>query len=237
MIRRAYEFLDFNSPMDDTTAAALVEEVSLLEPERIVDVGCGWAELLLRVLEACPTATGMGIENDGRLTKRAMKNASARGLLDRISFRSEVSPTDQGDVAICIGSEHVFGSLEEALAGLRAVVTPGGALLLGTLFWEQPPTSELAADFVEVQELDAVIAAAESSGWSLRQVRLASSDDWDRFEYGFMRDWEQLTLTAEDEAARTAAQSAADDYHESYLKRRGILGFAFLTLVRDSIDP
>ena len=165
MIRREYEFLDFNSPMDDKTAAALVEEVSHREPERIIDVGCGWAELLLRILEAYPTATGLGIENDGRLTERAMKNASARGLLDRISFRTEISPTDQSDVALCVGSEHVFGSLEEALRGLRAFVTQGGTLLLGTLFWEQPPTSELTADFAEVEELDAVIATAESSGW------------------------------------------------------------------------
>lgn len=89
---RAYEFLDFNSPMDDTTAAALVEEVSLSEPKQVIDVGCGWAELLLRVLEACPQATGIGIENDASLIARAIENASSRGLSDRVAIRPDLSP-------------------------------------------------------------------------------------------------------------------------------------------------
>ena len=233
---RAYEFLDFNSPMSYTTAAALVEEVSLTEPKRIVDVGCGWAELLLRVLEVLPTATGLGIDNDEQLTERARRNASTRGLMDRVSFRSDLSPIEQADIALCIGSEHVFGTLEDALQELRAFVAPGRTLLLGTLFWEQPPSPELASDFAEVEELAGVLGAAESSKWEVLGVRRATIDDWDRFEHGYIRDWDQLALTAESEAARTAAQTAADEYRADYLKRRGILGFVYLTLRRHSTD-
>ena len=94
----------------------------------------------------------------------------------------------------------------------------------------------MASDFAEVEELAGVLGAAESSKWEVLDVRRATIDDWDRFEYGYMRDWEQLALAADDQAAKTAAQAAADAYLEDYLKRRGILGFVYLTLRRHSTD-
>lgn len=222
--------------MDDATAAALVEEVSLLAPRRIVDIGCGWAELLLRTLEACASATGIGIENNADLASRAMDNASQRGLSKRLVIGPDLSPVEQADVALCIGSEHVFGTLEDAITGLQVFVRPGGQLILGTLLWEQPPTSELAADFAEVGDMAEIVGAVELSGWNLVHMRQATSNDWDHFEFGYMRDWEQLALTAESETERVAAEAAADEYREGYLKRKGILGFVFLTLSLGSTD-
>lgn len=131
----------------------------------------------------------------------------------------------------------MFGSLTDALDGLHQFVRPGGRLVLGTLFWEQPPTAALAADFAEVDELPEILDAVAACNWSLVQERKATTEDWDRFELGYMRDWEQLALNADSESEAAEAQSAVDDYRQAYLNRRGILGFAFLTLGRVASLP
>ncbi|MEP7113943.1 MAG: methyltransferase, partial [Ilumatobacteraceae bacterium] len=42
--------LEFNAPMSTTLADELAALLSSRTPANVVDIGCGWAELLLRVL-------------------------------------------------------------------------------------------------------------------------------------------------------------------------------------------
>ena len=48
--------------------------------------GNRWGELLLRVLEAAPAATGVGIDIHGPDIARGRENAGKRGLSGRVSF-------------------------------------------------------------------------------------------------------------------------------------------------------
>ena len=57
-----WDDLLFLSPMSSDRADALAGWVAdgLREGGTVLDVGCGWAELLLRVLAGAPTARGRG---------------------------------------------------------------------------------------------------------------------------------------------------------------------------------
>ncbi len=230
-----YESLDFNNPMTSETADLIVAELAKLGPQHVLDIGCGWAELLLRLLDVCPVATGHGIDHDEALIERARGNARDREIDSRVTFTANVDAEQATDLVLNVGAEHVFGDLDRALVELRRFVKPGGHLLLGTQFWEQPPTPELIEAIGQVPTLPALIDSAVAVGWRPRNLRVAALRDWDHFEFGFLADWEQFVMapTSGDEAARAA--QAADEHRAEYLKRRGILGFAFLTLGRPQV--
>ncbi len=234
-----YDSMTFNSPMTDATADRIVAQLAAKTPSRILDIGCGWAELLLRLLAACPAATGHGIDHDDSLIERASAHAADRKLADRVTFSPDVEAAtddESADLVLNLGAEHVFGTLDDALGALRDFVKPGGHLLLGTQFWEALPTPALIESIGELPTLEGLIDRAAATGWRPLDLSVSTPDDWDHFEFGFMRDWEQFVMQPETSEQAALAQRAADEYRPAYFERRGILGFAFLTLGRPA-DP
>lgn len=227
-----YEWLDFNNPMTEETADRLVAELATAGPADVLDVGCGWAELLLRLLAACPGAMGHGIDHDDPLIDRARRNAADRGLAGRVTFSSTLGAHEPADLVLNLGAEHVFGSLDDALAGLWPLVRPGGRLLLGTQFWEEQPTRELVEVIGHVPSLPELIDGAAAAGWRPLGLQVATLQDWDHFEFRFLGDWEQFAMAPTSAAQAASARLAADEHRAAYLRRRGVLGFAFLTLGR-----
>jgi precorrin-6B methylase 2 len=231
-----YEWLNFNSPMTEATADGLVAELALTEPSHILDVGCGWAELLLRLLVACPNATGYGIDNDDALIERAERNAANRNLASRVTFSATLADAVTADLVLSIGAEHVFGTLDQALIGLFKLVRPGGQMLLGTQFWEQAPAAGLVEAIGELPTLGDLIDTAIVVGLRPLGVKVASLEDWDHFEFRFMADWERFIMSSTTHGEADEARRASDLHRAAYLQRRGILGFVFLALGRP-VEP
>lgn len=209
--------------MSGETADRLVAEVSAHQPSSVLDIGCGWAELLLRILRACPGAVGHGIDHEHRHIERARQNAKQRSLLDRLSFATTLADCEPHDLVLCVGSEHVIGSRSEALRSIRPLVRPGGRAVFGTLFWQEQPLPHVLEDFGELPELEQLISQIVDLDWIVERRSVASFSDWDTFEYGFAADWEV-------EPGRISDQ--AEKYRAAYLERRGVLGFVNLTLTR-----
>ncbi|MFF7714291.1 methyltransferase domain-containing protein [Streptomyces sp. NPDC007988] len=166
--------LTFHGPLSEERAARLVARLARREPATALDIGCGWGELMLRLLEAAPGAKGVGIDLNGDDLSRGRRNAATRGLLARVDFLEESAtgtPHGPADVVLCVGSGQALlgpdggdadgtgpvtggetgasGALRAttaALRALRSLVTPGGRVLFGEGFWQRTPTpEELAA--------------------------------------------------------------------------------------------
>ncbi len=228
----SYGSLEFNAPMTSVTADEIVSELVSNQPRRVIDVGCGWAELLLRILAVCPNATGHGIDNDDAMLERARHNAAERSLLDRVSFGTRVEDASIGDLVVCIGSEHVWGSVHDALAGLGRLADLGGRVLVGTLYWDREPPPDMDAEFGPLPTLDGLMADFAVAGWRPLSLRTSTLQDWDRFEFGFMADWEHAAWSHHNADKAAEARDQANRYRTAYLHRRGILGFAFVTAAR-----
>ena len=229
-----YDHLDFNSPLSGARADALAAALARRGPSTVLDLGCGWAELLLRVLAAAPDARGLGIDSDERLIARARANAAARGLAERLELRAHDAavPLEPADAVLCVGSDHVFGTQIDALAALRLLVRPGGVLLFGTGFWQRVPTVDEAAGLDatpdELFDLATLVDAAIAAGFRPLDLQTAGEDEWNAFESGYLADLEEA-LMADPSADELRAQ--ADAHRQGWLRGyRGVLGFTYLTL-------
>jgi hypothetical protein len=113
---------------------------------------------------------------------------------------------------------------------------PGGQLLLGDGIWEQPPTDPAlaaldagSADFLSLADL---VDAALDRGFRLLSLSVANADEWDRFESRWCAGRERWLLDHPDAPDAAAVRSVVDEHRNGWLHGyRGILGFAYLTLV------
>ena len=139
------------TPLSEERAGRLVSFLAADGPGTVLDIGCGWAELLLRVLAAAPDAIGEGVDLDAVAISRGQALAVERGLVDRVDLRvSDAGDLKGGwDRVICIGASQVWGApVEElqplpyatALAALRALLPRGGRLVYGDGIWTRQPT-------------------------------------------------------------------------------------------------
>jgi cyclopropane fatty-acyl-phospholipid synthase-like methyltransferase len=72
-------------PLSEARASRLVGRLARTAPATVLDIGCGWGELMLRILEAVPAATGTGIDlnEDDLARERDVTGARATGRVRR----------------------------------------------------------------------------------------------------------------------------------------------------------
>ncbi|HEX2773593.1 MAG TPA: class I SAM-dependent methyltransferase, partial [Micromonosporaceae bacterium] len=165
-----YRHLTFNAPLSDGRAESIVRRLVAAAPQAVVDVGCGWGELLLRIAERSPSTLGLGIDIDERNLRRGRDAARLRGLADRVNFEnfSADEITQEADLVICIGSSHAFGDTMQALRSLMQMVRPGGRLLFGDGLWDPSATTDRSLvwdDMLELPDLAGLVEAAVAIGY------------------------------------------------------------------------
>ncbi|WP_439660991.1 SAM-dependent methyltransferase [Lentzea sp. HUAS TT2] len=239
-----HEDLTFHGPLSEERAARLIRSLLPLANAHVIDVGCGWAEFLLRTLEAAPTATGTGVDLNATDIAHAQANAEARGLTGRVSLQvadvAQWQPDRPADVLIVNGATQVWGGdplqhTANALTAAKQLLRAGGRLLLGEGFWEREPTAEqLAAMPVPREQYGSVadlVDLAHAHGYRMLGVEQASLDEWDVFENGHGLAWERW-LRANPDSEHAAEIRAKADTARNYRLRgwRGTLGLAYLTL-------
>ncbi|WP_331767485.1 methyltransferase domain-containing protein [Embleya sp. NBC_00896] len=241
-----HSWLDFNSPLSSARSAGLVDRLAGSTPSTVLDLGCGWGELMLRLLSAVPGAVGTGVDTNAEHLARGRANAASRGLADRAEFiEGPVAGFSggPGDVVLCVGSSHAFGDAEppahtaEALNALRNMVGTGGRVLFGESFWQRPPTAdELAkmwpgASADEHVDLTALVELAGAARFRPMWIETANLDEWEQFESGYLAGKEEWLASHRDHPESAAVRAAADEHRKMWLGYRGILGFAYLTLI------
>ncbi len=240
--------LTFMTPLSEERASRLVGFLADGSPGTVLDIGCGWAELLLRVLERAPDAIGEGVDLDAVAITHGQALADLRGLTDRVDLRVDDALDLKGgwDRVVCIGASQVWGPpVEElqplpyaaALAALRSLVPRGGRVVYGDGIWSRPPTPAAVAPLAgrddEFRTLGEVAQLAVDAGFAPLAVHEASLDEWDVFESGYAAGYarwlaEHDTDDPEADEVRELAERQRAAYFSGY---RGILGLGYLELL------
>ena len=231
--------LTFHGPLSTERADRLAAELAAGTPADVVDYGCGWGELLLRVLEAAPGANGVGIDIHGPDIARGRQNAEERGLSGRVCF-IEGPAADHarpGDVVISCGSYQAFGTIGEALRALRALVKPAGLLLFGAEIWDRTPTDEQLASMWPGMTVDdclhlpGLVDVAAGEGFRPLRIQTATRSEWEEFESGYAAGAEEWLLANGDHPDAGQVRANLDRHRSIWLRgHRDVLGFAYLTL-------
>jgi cyclopropane fatty-acyl-phospholipid synthase-like methyltransferase len=226
--RFAHAGLTFNAPLSEERAAGLVRALPISPGHHVLDLGCGWGELLLRILAAHPATTGTGVDTSREALDRGLRTAAQRGLHDRVEFVEAPAEAfvDIADVVLCVASSHAFGGHAPALEALRQSVTGGGRVLFGDGFWADEPSERALAAIGELPRLAELQAAAGEAGFRIEHVDASSQAEWDAFEAA----WRSGLEGSGDPAAVAFAAQRRREYEDGY---RGAIGFAWLVLVPD----
>jgi SAM-dependent methyltransferase len=244
-----YEHLTFMGPLSEDRADRLVRFLAGGPGGKVVDIGCGWAELLLRVVAAAPHLHGIGVDTNADAIARGQHEAAERGLAARATLivgdaKSE-APHDAVS-AICIGSSQAWAASDAgdlpmdyraALRALRDMVSRGGRIVYGEGIWSAPPTAAAIAplagrvdEFVTLAELVEIAVSCDFMPVAFHQ---ASPDEWDTFESGYSARYATwLAQHPRDHPDAAEVRDLARQQRSANLGGyRGILGMAYLELV------
>lgn len=233
-----YASMRWNTPLSEEHAAVLIERLAGESADSVLDLGCGWGELLTRVVAASAQrdCTGVGVDTDAQLLGRARTLARSRGLEERLTFVDASAPewTTPAERVICVGASHAWGGTGAALTGLAALTAPGGRLLFGDGCWERAPTEGALEIFGnEVVPLADIVAGAQEGGWRVLHLSTAEQTEWDEFESTWRLGRESWLLANPDAADASAMRRELDDRLIEYVAGyRGVLGFCYLILSR-----
>lgn len=226
-------------PVDDDTVDALLAWLDVPAGGVALDVGCGRAAWLLRLLGRYRDVRGVGVDRSMRAIAAAQARAGVLGVDDRITLvcgdAAACLPEAPVDAALCIGATQALGGLMPALARLHALLRPGGRALVGELYWQRAPTAAalagLGAAAEDFTDVDGLVATASAAGFAPMHVECSGEGAWDRYESSWCEALERHARAHPAHPDAASMAEAARQHREAYVAGyRGVLGFAVLVL-------
>lgn len=178
------------NPLSEARFEEVMGLLELAPGAAVLDVGCGRAELLIRLAERFGIS-GVGIDKSPFAIKRAREEAARRPHEGQLVFFHQdgaeyFAPPSTFSLGMCLGASWIFGGHTETLRALAKYVKPGGHILVGQPFWNRPPTVEYLTALEAPAELygshaDNVLAG-EHEGLVPVYATVSPAEDWDRYE-------------------------------------------------------
>ena len=100
------------TPLSEGRAALLAAFMGEGLNGTVLDLGCGWAELLLRVVADQPAAYGVGVDTDERSIAHGRLLAERRGIDNRVRLDvgdAKLLAPEHADAVVCIGASQIGG--------------------------------------------------------------------------------------------------------------------------------
>lgn len=175
------------APLDNDSVRRLLAMALPRGDERVLDLGCGGGEWLLRALETGPHVHAEGVDVSAEALAQADEAATRRGLRPRLVLHrqdaAQFVPPQPFDLVLSVGAAHAFGGLLPTLAAARKHLAPGGSVLVGDGFWERPPSPEAVAMLGDFGDLATVVDSVVAEGWTPVHGHVSTRGELDDYEW------------------------------------------------------
>lgn len=148
----------------------------------IVDLGCGTGRLTRRMADALPETTVVGLDYSDGMLGRAASTATRSGVgLVRADAQAPPIRSSAVDAVVCTESFHWYPDQPKAAEAVRALLRPGGLLLIASIATITGPgrralqlISSAAGQPIRALPPGEVAALLETSGFDIvRQRRIS----------------------------------------------------------------
>jgi SAM-dependent methyltransferase len=180
----------FCNPLSSAKFDELIDVLHLAPGARVLDIACGKAELLIRLVERYGVS-GVGVDISPYCIRDARAKAAARvpqaeiPLVEMDAAHYQAGG-DRFDLAMCVGASWIWHGHRDTLRALSGFVHSNGLVLAGEPFWRQPPDpAYLAAEGMRVEDFsthDGNMAIGIELGLTPLYIIAGSKGDWDRYE-------------------------------------------------------
>ncbi|MET9466628.1 class I SAM-dependent methyltransferase [Streptomyces sp. NPDC006544] len=230
------------SPLDDDSVRRLLARGLPHGRERVLDLGCGSGEWLLRALVTHPHVRAEGVDISEDALAQARRAATDLGVQDRLTLHHQEAQafvsTEPFDLVISVGAAHAFGGLLPTLAAARTHLSPQGRVLIGEGFWDRAPSEEAVEMLGDLTDLATTVDHVVADGWTPVEGHVSTRRELDDYEWacwGALASWALDHPDAPDSAhALTTATTRRSEWLRVY---RDTWGFASLVLRRTPARP
>ncbi len=243
------------NPLSDAAVDRTLDSLEVGAGDRVLDVGCGPAEMLIRLIER-RGVSAVGVDPNPHFIEEARRRATVRGVMDRLELRHREfseSEGEQFDAALCIGATHAFGGYRGTLRALARIVRPGGVIAVGHGYWMREPDREYLAaleaiptgreipDVLADPGIEATLAEIRNEmeshaangatvgeeGLTLLGSEVASEADWHGYEDLYARGIEDWVRDHPQDPDTAAMARRIDRWREAVARwGRNTMGFA-----------
>lgn len=223
------------NPLNPEKVDRVLALLDLPPDARVLDVGCGKAEMLMRLIELYG-CSAVGVDTNTAFLAEARARAFDRGLTGQIEL-IEGKAEDWGgmpasfDAALCVGATHAWGGLVRALGAMRGLVKPGGLVVIGEGYWRiKPDAGYLKAIGAKPKDYTDHAGNVEG-GIAAKMIYLyalvSDPDDFDHYEGLYNRAVESHCLENPSDPDVEALRVRIRAWRDAYLRwGRDTLGFA-----------
>lgn len=221
----AHRDLAICNPITSQKLDGVLAVMDLPPRARVLDVGCGKAEMLMRLIERFQCAS-VGVDTNGEFLAEARARAFDRGVsgdleLVETRFQDYEAPGESFDAALCVGATHAVSDLAKTFTALKKLVKPGGRILVGEGYWRKKPDKGylklLGAGADDMSDHAGNVAAGIKAGLTYLFSTAANEDDFDSYEGMYNRAMESWCAENPDdpdmEAMRNRIRSWREGYH------------------------
>ena len=179
----------FHNPLDPARIDEAIDRLGVRAGDRVLDVGCGPGELLVRIAERTG-AGGLGIDRSPIVIDQARQRARERAPGAELEFVAGDADAAGGTfaAACCLGSSHALGGLAPALERLAACAP---TVLLADGFWQREPDPAFlealgGATRDELPDYEGLLGAGRAAGLEPVWVATSTQRDWEDYEWALI---------------------------------------------------
>jgi len=232
---------DYCNPINAVKIERLLDLLPLDEHSRVLDLGCGRAELALRIIERFGS-TVVAIDRSSLMLDQARERAEWTGALGKLhlddtDIRDFRADPETFHLSVLLGAGGIAGGMPGTCNQLRTWTRSGGYILVGQGYWRTRAHPDylavLGAEHGEFLDHRGNVQAGIEAGLIPMHASTANLDEWDEYEWKYCRAIEAYAREQPEDTDVPAMLDRIHKWRDAYLRwGRDTLGFAVYLFYR-----